>query len=70
MATTFVRVPSLEQQYDLWALGLLWCKRNTTSPPMPVPPRMSDRTRESLLASWAVSARVAPQEQYGYMSEE
>jgi len=70
MATAFVRVPSLEQQYDLWEAGLLWYKKSSTHPPNLVSPRISTRSREQLLKSWAESERRFPQEQYGYLSEE
>lgn len=68
MATTFVNVPDLEQQYDLWEAGLLWCYEGET--PLQCPKGDGTPQKERLLRSWAATAKSNPDWLYGYMAED
>lgn len=69
MATTFVNVPDLEQQYDLWEAGLLWVHMVGLEPKL-CPGRTTNRSKEDLLSSWAETAKNQPDWLYGYMAED
>lgn len=68
MATTFVNVPDLEQQYDLWEAGLLWYSHNGRVGL--VSAKSSEKSRAQLIACWRQASYDYPNNLYGYMAED